>query len=80
MSSCANACVAEENEVVSLRREDFGAQELIVSTTQIPRNLSRPPLVEQDWVAICQALYQGTETVDWEDKHEILKETSKCSS
>ena len=53
------ACVIEGEEVLTLRPEERGTQKLFVNTKQIPRGIWGPPLMEEDWVVLCQALYQS---------------------
>ena len=36
------------------------------------------PLVEEDWVAICQALYQGIVAMDWGEMRNKMKKLSRC--
>ena len=52
-------CVIEGEDVLILRFEERGTQKLFVNTDLIPKGKLRTPLMEKDWVVLCQALYQS---------------------
>ena len=60
----AEAMVSEGEEVLTLRPEDRGTQKLFVDTDQIPEE-KRPPLMDEDWVVLCQALFQSSGEEEW---------------
>ena len=39
----------------------------------------RPPFVDADWHAFCQAIYKGIESSEWEVLYEHYKEMSKAA-
>ena len=53
---CANACVVEGDEVLTLRREECGAQELFVNAAQIPGGPLETAMGGRR-LAICQDFY-----------------------
>ena len=63
LSTHANACVVEGDEVFTLRRKECSAPQLFFNTAQVPEDLWGPPLVEEDWVAICLAANE--DAVGW---------------
>ena len=42
-----------------------------------PERKKRPPLMEEDWIVLCQALYQSTSEEEWNELHEMSKEDSQ---
>ena len=70
------ACVVEGDEELTLRGNDCGTQQLLVNTARIQANKWRPPFGQDDWAAICQALYQCGA---WRDVHSTVLEVAKVS-
>ena len=66
------ASVTEGDNVLTLRLDELGAQKLFVDTSKAPAGQWRPPLVEEDWVVPCQALYQAIGGWEWRDLHQKL--------
>ena len=44
------------------------------NTSKIPEEKWRPPLMEEDWVVLCQAMYQSIKEEEWIEMHEKLRE------
>ena len=55
---CKHAVVIEGEEVLTLRPQERGTQKFFVTTDKIPDGKWRPPLMDEDWVALCESLYQ----------------------
>ena len=54
----------EGAEEITLRAEAVGSSRTFIDTAHVER--WRPPLVDADWHAFCQAIYQGFEEQEWE--------------
>ena len=39
----------------------------------------RPPLVDADWHAFCQAMYKGIEGIEWEELYHHYRGMSKAA-
>ena len=61
---------------LTLRAEDVGTLKAYVNVDHIEKERWGPPLVDYDWYAFCQALYEGIEGEDWEDMYFSYKEMS----
>ena len=48
-----------------------------MDTTRIDRDTWGPPLVDSDWSALCQTLYDGVDQEDWESIYNTLREAAK---
>ena len=59
------AAVRKGTEVLTLRRGEEGTLRIFIDTTNVVHGGWRPPLVHEDWHAICQAVYRGTEGDEW---------------
>ena len=59
LASDGSASVVEGEDVLTLHPEERGSQKLFVDTSRIPKEKWGPPLMQEDWVALCQALYQS---------------------
>ena len=70
--TCSRACAIEGDEVLTLRWEGHGTQKLFVDTSVILGEKWRPPLMAEDWVAICQANGVGK----LKEMHENRKQVS----
>ena len=46
-----------KKDVLTLCPEETGAHRLFVDTPKISGEKWRPPLMEEDWIVLCQALY-----------------------
>ena len=47
---------------------------MFVNTEKIPEGKWRPPLMDEDWVVLCQALHLSIEEEEGVEMHEKLKE------
>ena len=52
---------------LTLRAEEVGTQKSCISVDHIAQDRWRPPLVDAEWHAFCQAIYKGIEGKDWEE-------------
>ena len=68
--------VIEGEEVLTLRPQERGTHELFVTTDKIPGGKWRPPLMDEDWVALCQSLYLKIGEEECIEMHEKLNEVS----
>ena len=48
-----------------LRPEEQDSQTLFVDTRRIPTEKCGPPLMEEDWVVLCQALTRSIRAEEW---------------
>ena len=46
----------DEGEVLTLRTEERGTQNMFVNKDKIPKEKWEPPLMDEDCVVLCQAL------------------------
>ena len=63
---CPGVSVREGREEVTLRAEEFWSLKACINVDHIAEDRWRPPLVDADWHAFCQAIYKGVEGSDWE--------------
>ena len=68
--------VIKGHDVLIFRSEEQGTQKLFVGTSKILGAKRSHPLMEEDKVVPCLALYQSIGVVEWRDIHEKLKEVS----
>ena len=71
------AMVREGPEELTLRAEEEGASRTFFKTTKAGDLRWRPPLVEEDRHAICQAIFQAVERPEWEAMHKQYVETHR---
>ena len=64
---------------MALRPEEEGTQTLFVNTSNIPKEKWRPPLMEENWVVLCQAPYPFVKLLEWIEMLEKLKDISKTT-
>ena len=69
------AVVTEGEEVMFLRPEERGTQQL--NTSKIPIEQWGPPLIKEDWVVLCQAQNQSIKEEEWVEMHGKLGGVSK---
>ena len=53
--------------MLTLHRELQETQKLFVDTSKIRDEKREPPLMEEDWVVLCQALYKEIGMEEWRD-------------
>ena len=61
-----DAMVKEGIDELTLGKEEEGMLRSFVDTTAV-RDRWGPHLVDEDWHAICQAIFKGVEGAEWED-------------
>ena len=68
------AVCREGADELTLRTGQEGMLRTLIVTKDVEDSRWRPPLVDEDWHAICQAIFQGTEGSEWETMYENDKE------
>ena len=61
------AAIREGADELTLRADEVGTQWAFINTNHIEFERWRPPLVDADWHAFCQAICKGIEGEEWED-------------
>ena len=56
---------------------DAGVQKDFVDTTKMDNHRWRPPLVDEDWHALCQAVYVGVDQAEWLEFHGTSLDTNR---
>ena len=76
------AVVREGAVELTLRADEEGAVRTFIDTTNVgDKKRWGSPLVDEDWHAICQAIYGGVEVAEWETtccKYVQLHTAAKC--
>ena len=68
--------IREGPEELTLRAEEVDSQQACFNVGHIAEDRWRPPLVDADWHAFCQAIYEGIEGSNWEELYEHYEEVS----
>ena len=63
------AVVREGAEELTLRAEEECMLRTFTDTRKVGDNRCGPPLVDEDWHAPCQAIFQGVEGSEWETRY-----------
>ena len=69
--------MVEGEEVLTLHLDEQGTQPLFLDTNQ---KKWRPPLMEEEWVVLRQALYQSIREDEWNAMQESLKRRRRTSA
>ena len=69
----------EGSPEATLRTEEVGSQKACINVDHIAEDRWRPPLVDADWHAFCQAIYKGIESSEWEELNDYYKEMRKAA-
>ena len=64
---------------MALRAEEVGSHKSCINAGHVAEDRWRPPLVNAEWRAFCQAIYKGIEGSEWEDLYKHSKETSRAA-
>ena len=64
------AMVRNGRKELTLRAEEEGVNRTFIDTTNAGNLRWGPPLVDEDWHAICQAIFQAVEGLEWEAVHQ----------
>ena len=76
------AVVREGADEQTLRADGEGALRTFIDTTNVgDKKRWEPPLVDEDWHAVCQAIFQGVEGSQWETmfcKYVDLHKAANC--
>ena len=59
---------------LTLRAEEAGARRNFIDTTHVEDHRWRPPPVDANWHAFCQAIHQGIEGQEWEALYDHYEE------
>ena len=63
--SFPNAVLREWVHELMLREGEEGMQRSFINTAKVEAGRWGPPLVDEDWHAVCQAIYKAVEGVEW---------------
>ena len=75
----SDVIVRESPDELTLRAEEVNTSKALSrDVSHIEAERWSPPLVDADWYAFCQALYNGIEGEDWEEMYESYKEMSRA--
>ena len=69
--------VRESPDELTLRAEEVGTWKSYINVDHMTKERCAP-LVDYDWSAFCQALYQGIEGGDWRELFDACKEMSRA--
>ena len=72
-ASFSSEVTREEADEVTLRAHEEGVRRTFIGTTNRGRSIG-VPLVDADWHAFCQAIYQEIEGQEWEAMYYHHKE------
>ena len=75
---CQEVTVRESPDELTLRAEEVGTLKAYVNVDHIEKERWSPPLLDYDWCAFCQALYEGIEGEDGEEMYCSYKEMSRA--
>ena len=75
---CPQVTVSKNSDELTLRAEEVGALKAYVNVDHIEKERWGHPLVDYDWYAFCEALFQGIEGEDWGEIHFSYKEMSRA--
>ena len=64
-------------KAVTLRKGERRGQVAFVDTPRIGRNKRNHPLVDSNWTALCQTLYDGVAHEDWEKERDVVRRSSE---
>ena len=57
IEKCPEAAVREEAKELTIRRGEEGGLRTFIDITTVGDNRKGPPLVNEDWHAVCQAIF-----------------------
>ena len=69
--------VRESPDELTLRADEVGTWKWCINVDHIAKERWCPPVVDYDWYAFCQALFQGIEGEDWRERYEPFREMSR---
>ena len=75
---CLEVIVRESLDELTLRAEEVGTSKALINVDHVEQERWCPHLVDADWCALCQALYEGIEGEGWEGMRESYKEMSRA--
>ena len=79
LADIPEAIVREGPDELTLRAEQAGVSRTFIDTTYVADFKWRPPLVDEDWHAICQAIFQAVEGPEWESMYQQFVHYTKLS-
>ena len=71
--------IREGPEELTLRTEEVRSKKSCANVDHIAQDRWRPLLVDADWHAFCQAMYEGIEGRGWEELYDHCKEMSRAA-
>ena len=75
---CPEVTVREKSDELTLGAGKVGTLKTYINVNHIEEERRGSPLVDHDWYAFCQALYEGTAGDDWEEMYESYNEMSRA--
>ena len=76
--SFPNAVIEEGVDELTLREGEEGMQRSFIDTTNPGDSRWRSPLEDEDWDAVCQAIYKGVEGAERENLYHKFLEMNKA--
>ena len=73
------ATIREGADELTLRADEVGTQWVFINAEHVEFERWRPPLVDADWRAFCQAIYKGIEGEEWEELYCHCRGMSKAT-
>ena len=73
------AAIRERAGEFTSRADKVGTQRADINMKHIEVQRWRPPLVDADWHAFCQAVYRGIEGKEWDELHYHCRELSQAA-
>ena len=73
------ATIREGADELTVRADEVGTQRAFINTKHIEFKRRRPPLVDADWHACCQAIYREVEGKEWENLYYHYREMSQAT-
>ena len=73
------AAIREGAGEFTSRADKVGTQRADINMKHIEVQRWRPPLVDADWHAFCQAVYRGIEGKEWDELHYHCRELSQAA-
>ena len=73
------AAIREGADELTLRAEEVGTLWAFINTDHVDFERWELPLVDADWHAFCQAIYQGIERNEWKELYCHNRDMSKVT-
>ena len=73
------AIISQGTDESTLRAEEVGMQLAFIDTKHIELERYRPPFIDADWHASCQAIDKGIEGKEWEELYCYCRDLSQAA-